>query len=100
MANMTNREKEREINGIALNLAPSLRDKFDFSTEDQHAKWAELTIKAAMAFHENFSSRMLVAAKRDAEDQAKAEAAKQAEQQKAALQHAPEQKGDDDEVTP
>jgi len=34
----------------ALKLGPAFRDKFDFSTDDQFAKLAEVSFKAAQAF--------------------------------------------------
>jgi hypothetical protein len=36
----------------AIALAPSLRDKFDFSDDKQFTDWAKLAFKAANAFAE------------------------------------------------
>ncbi len=37
------------LHNIALALAPSLRDKFDFSLDAQYNDWAKLAYKAAEA---------------------------------------------------
>ena len=47
---MNNTEKHRALHGIAMALAPVLRDKFDFSTDDQFTAWADISFKAAAAF--------------------------------------------------
>ena len=41
------------LHEIALRLAPALRDKFDFSTDEQFKAWADISYKAAKAFSVN-----------------------------------------------
>lgn len=46
----------------ALALAPCLRDKFDFSSDDQYEKWAQLSFKAAKAFEKEAAAEAAAAA--------------------------------------
>ena len=65
---MTNTEKHRTLHGIAMQLAPCLRDKFDFSTDQQFTDWATLSFKAAKAFLDVTDPMFDAAIKKDAAD--------------------------------
>ncbi len=47
---MTHTQRHQTLNGLAVALASSLRDKFDFSDDSQFQAWADLSFKAAGAF--------------------------------------------------
>ena len=52
---MTPEEREskemrvKEVWGIAVRLAPSFRDKFDFSSDEHFSSWADIAYKAGEA---------------------------------------------------
>lgn len=66
---------------IALALAPSLRDKFDFSQPEQYESWADISFVAADAFIKKAVALMTAARAADevASLAAKAEAGAKAE---------------------
>lgn len=62
------------IEQIALHLAPSFRERFDFTDDKQFDAWCELTFKAAAAFYkatDGWKAQLAFAAKEHAEVQAR-----------------------------
>ncbi len=64
---MTNVERVKNLHSIALALAPSLRDKFDFSLDAQYNDWAKLAFKGAEALLSETEARLVIASKADFE---------------------------------
>lgn len=64
---MTAEERQLSVGRTALELAPSLRDKFDFSDAAQHDEWATLAFVAAEAFTKKQEAMLIAARAKDAE---------------------------------
>lgn len=73
---MKNQKRVQHLDNVARQLAPSLKHKFDLSSEDDFKKWAELSFKSAEAFVARGEVLMEEAGKKDAEEFAKDQAAK------------------------
>ena len=86
---MNHAEKHRYLDGMARSLAPSLRDKFDFSDDGQFAKWADLSFKAAQAFIDKSEPLFAAAVELDAKEFAARQAAAIAEAAKAKAAESP-----------
>lgn len=77
---MTNTERVKNLHSMALALAPCLRDKFDFSTDQQFVDWAKISYKAAEALLAETETRLNAAAKVDFETQQRVQIAVEREQ--------------------
>jgi hypothetical protein len=64
---MTNVDRVKNLHNIALAIAPSLRDKFDFSMDSQFTDWAKISYKAAEALLAETEAKLNAANKADVE---------------------------------
>ena len=63
---MTNTDNHKTLHALAIALAPVLRDKFDFSSDEDFKKWADLSFKAGQAFLDKTNPLFDEAIKKDA----------------------------------
>lgn len=62
---MNHQDKVRYLDGVAKSLAPCLRDKFDFSNDQQFKDWVDMSHKAAQFFLDKAEPLLAEALKKD-----------------------------------